>query len=269
MHRATIDAFLKFTEPLEGRVPYMYLDIKELVTTGVGNLIDPVAAALKLPWKLDGRLATRDEIRRDWDALKARRELAKRRHELAAEVTRVRLEPADIDALVLGKLYANERYLRKDFPDWERFSADAQLGICSMAWALGAGFAKTFRNFASAANRQDWEAAQAACEIRSHDNPGIVPRNAANSLCFGNAAFVHGHALPFDALHWPNAATVAGLIGVEPASSSKLTDAARARIAHQQFNLAEDVGNDAVRDGLAEMSGKPSPTKEPEDPFSA
>src|SRR5262249_1550380 len=33
-------AFLPFSEPLEARVPFMYLDIKSLVSTGVGNLLD-------------------------------------------------------------------------------------------------------------------------------------------------------------------------------------------------------------------------------------
>ena len=41
-------AFLSFTTRLEGRVPYMYLDIKGLVTIGVGNLIDPVDLALQV-----------------------------------------------------------------------------------------------------------------------------------------------------------------------------------------------------------------------------
>lgn len=269
MHRSTIEAFLSFTEPLEGRVAYMYLDIKNLITTGVGNLIDPVSAALDLPWKIDGRRATRDEIQADWDKLKARSELSKRHHKFAAEVTRVRLEPADIDVLVLGKLTANERFLKKDFPDWDQFPADAQLGICSMAWALGAGFSRTFKNFAAAANRQDWEAASAACKIKSDDNPGVVPRNRANELCFGNAAFVRGHGLPLDALHWPKAATVGSVLGVPPPPSSKITDSARGRVAGQQFDLAENAGRDAVRDGLAELSGKPSPATKTDDPFSA
>jgi GH24 family phage-related lysozyme (muramidase) len=266
MHRSTVDAFLKFTEPLEGRVAYMYLDIKELITTGVGNLIDPVAAALDLPWKIEGRLATKDEIQRDWEALKARRELAKRHHKFAAEVTRVRLEPADIDALVLGKLKANERFLKKAFPEWDQFPADAQLGICSMAWALGAGFSKTFKNFARAANQQDWEAAKTACKIKSDDNPGIVPRNAENERCFVNAAFVRSHALPLDALHWPNSATVGGVIGVQPPPSDEITESTRGRVAGQQFDLAEHAGRDAVRDGLAELSGKTSPAPAPKDP---
>src|SRR5207244_2818316 len=59
------DGFLAFSRPLEGRVPWMYLDIKGLVKTGVGNLIDPVGLALKLPFvhKADGSPASEVEIR--------------------------------------------------------------------------------------------------------------------------------------------------------------------------------------------------------------
>ena len=40
MHQSVEDAFLQFDEPLEGRVHFMYLDVKSLVSTGVGNLLD-------------------------------------------------------------------------------------------------------------------------------------------------------------------------------------------------------------------------------------
>lgn len=40
MHPSVRHYFVKFNEPIEARIPYMYLDIKGLVTVGVGNLID-------------------------------------------------------------------------------------------------------------------------------------------------------------------------------------------------------------------------------------
>ncbi|WP_406429963.1 hypothetical protein, partial [Streptomyces sp. NBC_00631] len=40
MHQSVRDAFIPFNAPLEGRVQFMYLDIKSLVSTGVGNLLD-------------------------------------------------------------------------------------------------------------------------------------------------------------------------------------------------------------------------------------
>ena len=40
MHASVRDYFIEFNEPIENRVPYMYLDIKGLVTIGIGNLFD-------------------------------------------------------------------------------------------------------------------------------------------------------------------------------------------------------------------------------------
>ena len=40
IRQSVIDRWHEFSEPLEGRVNSMYLDVKGLVTTCVGNLID-------------------------------------------------------------------------------------------------------------------------------------------------------------------------------------------------------------------------------------
>jgi len=82
----------------------MYLDIKGLITCGVGNLIDPVSEALKLPWKKQttGGLATEAEVRAAWTALKHRPDLAKRNVTHALVLTGLVLADADVDALVRG-----------------------------------------------------------------------------------------------------------------------------------------------------------------------
>lgn len=50
VRQAVLDVWNDFNRPLEGRVPYMYLDVKGLVTTGLGNLIDSTADAEQLAW---------------------------------------------------------------------------------------------------------------------------------------------------------------------------------------------------------------------------
>ena len=64
MKQSVRDAFVDFTAALEGVVPWMYLDVKGLVTVAIGNLIDPVAAALSLPFVRKGTTtrATKGEI---------------------------------------------------------------------------------------------------------------------------------------------------------------------------------------------------------------
>src|SRR5688572_28003833 len=106
MHPTVITRWAEYSEPLEGRVPHMYLDILGLVTCGVGNLIDPVSEALKLPWKRrsTGKPATEHEVRAAWNALKARQDLARRHVSHAAAITGLFLTDPDIDDLVARRL---------------------------------------------------------------------------------------------------------------------------------------------------------------------
>ena len=68
--------FPEFSRKFEGYVNWMYLDVKTLITVGVGNLIDPVSLAVNLPFtKKDGTKASQDEIKAEWTQLKSRTEL--------------------------------------------------------------------------------------------------------------------------------------------------------------------------------------------------
>jgi GH24 family phage-related lysozyme (muramidase) len=255
---------MRFTEPLEGRVHWMYLDVLGLVTTGIGNLVDPVYAALRLPWKRpDGNLASVAEVRGDWERLKARQDLRKLHFKYAAGITTVRLTDADIENLVIGKLLENERYMLKALPDWDEFPADAQLGISSMAWAVGPGFTAKFGNFTRAANKQDWIGGKASCAIRTEGNPGVIPRNKANERCFENAAFVIANNLDRAVLHWPSSATVPELeaptVPIHPVP--ELTDADRARAAAARIDDIGIIRDEALRYDLTDRD----PPKPPED----
>jgi GH24 family phage-related lysozyme (muramidase) len=209
MHQSVADAFHAFSQPLEGRVPSMYLDILGLITCGVGNLIDPISAALPLPWKRDsdGALASQQEIRDAWTRLKNRPDLAKKNVSHARALTGLHLDDSDIDALVDRKLSENERFITGWLPSFPEVPADAQLGILSMAWAVGPGFNRKFPTFTRAATAGDWFGAQASCKIREAGNPGVVPRNARNRVCFGNAHTVATLDLDRSILHWPSVAT--------------------------------------------------------------
>jgi hypothetical protein len=207
IHPAVLAKWHQFSEPLEGRVHSMYLDIKGLVTTGVGNLIDSVTEAQKLPWKhADARLASKDEVAAAWRELKSRQDLSRLHWKYAASLNDLRLTDADIDALVESKLHSNERELRKAYPNWDDFPADAQLGCLSMAWAVGPGFPRIFANFSRYAVQQDWGNAKLCATIKTAGNPGVIPRNENNEICFGNAAIVVQYALDRSVLHWPDVA---------------------------------------------------------------
>lgn len=196
-----------FSEPFEGRILHMYLDIKGLVTCGVGNLIDSVYEAQKLPWKNQRTqdLATPGEIADAWRRLKAAQGLSRKGTAHALALTGLVLTDADVDALVERKLQENDAYItEKWFSNFQSIPADAQLAIHSMAWAVGPGFNIKFPNWTRAALAGKWWECAEFGKIRDEDNPGVRPRNAANKLCFQNAANVAANRTDPTVLHWPN-----------------------------------------------------------------
>lgn len=127
------------TQPLEGRVLWMYVDTKGYVTTGDGNLIDSPAAAARLPWKRpDGSLASYAEVERDWNAIKrSGLEATGGGSAQQAAVTSLRLTHEDVNALVASKIAENETVLRKRWPGYDKAPAEAQLALNLWAWAVG------------------------------------------------------------------------------------------------------------------------------------
>src|SRR4051794_4085899 len=100
----------------------MYLDIKGLVTTGIGNLIDPVAAALAVQFVRndDGADASPDGIRVEWQSLKDDKDAlaAAGCHACRPPRTQLTLTDAAIDQLVGEKLSQFEATLRATTPDF-------------------------------------------------------------------------------------------------------------------------------------------------------
>lgn len=218
MRAAVRAAFVDFTAPIEGCLPCMYLDVKDLCTTGIGNLIDPVATALRLPWTVDGRAATREEIVAEWYMVKSRTDLAPRGGDAFMAITRLRLLPNDITNLVIGKVAECDGMMRHRFASWDTFPADAQLALLSMSWAVGTGWPFLFPkcsaavdalDFATCAGPEGDPVLDPSCRgeswMRDAGNPGLRPRNLANKLLFANAAKVVAQGLDREALYYPHA----------------------------------------------------------------
>lgn len=211
MHPEVSRAFGAFSERFEGRVDYFYLDILGLVTVGVGNLVDPIGEALRLagaPWFFPdqpNRVVTPDDLGTDWHAVKARQDLARAGHRAFATIARLRLASAGIDELVARKARAVEETLKHGTPAFGTFDswpADAQLGLLSMAWAMGPGFARESRwpAFRAACTARDWRDAALQCRMRDAGNPGLRSRNDANVRLFTMAAAVEAQGGPWDRL---------------------------------------------------------------------
>lgn len=202
-------------EPLEGRVYGFYLDVKGLVTVGVGNLRDTVESAARLPLRVvesaehlgaapeDAPRATSEEIRQAWHDLKQHQALRNRHWREALKRNRLRLTKRDVDKLVAEQLYENERFALRDFPMWRSLPADLQLCIMSIAWAAGPAFARKWPRFTAAVHRGDYVTAGLESQLRTESNPGIVPRNRLHTLLCRNAHIVQQDGLDVDTLFWP------------------------------------------------------------------
>jgi GH24 family phage-related lysozyme (muramidase) len=200
MRDSVASAFVAFSSPLEGVVPWMYLDIKGLVTVAIGNLIDPVSLADGVPFlRPDGSPATRDEIRAEWQRVKGNTSLARLGHQASRHVTTLRLTDEGVQQVVGRALATMEADLRRTYPEWDAWPADAQLATLAMAWACGTGFRRSFRRLHAALLAQDWATASQQCTISTAGNAGIVPRNRAmKQLYFLTAALGCE-----ETLHWP------------------------------------------------------------------
>ncbi len=168
--RASVgDGFIQVTKDHEGIVPWPYLDVKGLVTTAVGNLIERVDSSVlnkdgsptfkttgvptdnffDQPWKnASGNLATRAEMQAAWDAVKARQDLAHLGggNPAFAALTSIRLGPPgvgvntitpEIRAFVDHTLTDFEHTLKNGVPNFDQLRADAQFALFEHAWAVG------------------------------------------------------------------------------------------------------------------------------------
>jgi GH24 family phage-related lysozyme (muramidase) len=212
MHASVAEVFVAFSKPLEGCVPSLYADIKGLLTVGIGCLADPVSLAMPLPWVMpDGSPAPEDEIAKQWHVVKT--QANPRLHwRFAAGLSTMRLTDEGVLEVAKHRLEQNVVVLRKYFHNWDEMPADAQLCCLSMAWAVGAGFPAIFTNFTKLMNAGNYSGAIQACGIKADNNPGVIPRNAANRLCLSNAAKAVALGLPAGELFWP---------GVPPTSDDK------------------------------------------------
>lgn len=193
-------AFRSFTGDLEGAdVPFMYCDILGLVTTGNGNLVDPVSACVGLPWrwKATDTLATRDEIASAWHDTKSRQDLKMHGGMAYEAVTGLYLDKQALDDLFWSRLGQNETILRNRFPSYDGWPADAQMALHSMAWAMGPWF--RFHNFEHHALLEEFDGCAAECRIVN----GATKRNKANQLMFENAYHAELAGDDGSVLHWP------------------------------------------------------------------
>jgi hypothetical protein len=205
VHASVKSIFRVFSDKFEGTVEYMYVDKLGLVTIGIGNLIDgtgrqgnPASPALALPfrYKSNKQLASQADIRAEWNLIKTTKGLPIKGHLACKPLTKLFLDAAGLDALFSKRLQDDETELKKEieFQDYDDWPADAQLGLHSMAWAMGSKFRTVhhYNNFAAACQNKKFDEAAKHCSMGSkvQNDESLRRRNQANERLFRNAAAV-------------------------------------------------------------------------------
>jgi hypothetical protein len=189
IHPEVLARWAAFSEPLEGRKPFAYLDTHEppIVTVGVGCAIFTREDFRLLPWvRPDNVYATVPEIDREWERVTSMPGGMVAEHYESPHG--LHLTDASVDALMRKRLDAAARALSARFPAFSDWPWQAQMGALSLAWAMGAGFPAKYPKWSAAARDQDWATCARECGIQSADNPGVVARNDANRRLFEEAA---------------------------------------------------------------------------------
>lgn len=227
MRSAVESSIHDFNTEYEADIPWMYLDIRGLVTLGSGKLVDeslnpedttPWTPALNIPFiRTGGYLATQQEIIDGWHKVKSAQWLAKAGHVPAQNVCDLRITPETSRNITSTEAARYNTILVKHFSRYEDAPADAQLMVMSMAWAMGPDFALKFPRFTALFNAENFAeyhydvrgnviitgGCASQCWIQDHDNPGVTPRNIANQRLAINASQVVKFGLSREVLHFP------------------------------------------------------------------
>ena len=192
------EEFDRLSPVFEGAIPWMYLDIKGLVTCAIGVLIDPLPLALPLPWvrALDGTPASADEIRAEWALIKGSPSLATRGAGAARSLCNLRLTTDGVRQVTHAKAEAMARALLVHFPAMVAWPPQARLALLLHVWAVGTDLPRTYPRMTAALRAMDWQAAQAECHISEAGNPGVAPRNRKIKALFGELVEIAPTAPP-------------------------------------------------------------------------
>ena len=210
MQPSVTPAFLAMNAVIEGALPWMYADRKNLITCGIGNLIDPCPRALSLPWhhlagergqedatrpfNFQGPLATPAEIQAAWNTVKQANATgwASARQ---GTLTDLRLDEEGVMSLVHSALTTDESVLKLHLTTWANCPADAQLALLSMSYAMGCGFVvqgslNFFPKLTHAVSLLDFTTAAAECAMSPSTDSALRRRNNVNRELFLHAADV-------------------------------------------------------------------------------
>jgi len=204
---AVLSAFVAYSKNFEGCLPFPYLDVKRLVTVGIGELENDIHDFFALPFTIDGRPALTAEKSYGYSQLR-NCGLDPRKGGVQYEnVTRLRLSDAAITTLTSMKLSQNERVIEAFIPEFYILCSDAQLAIHSMSWALGAACWPKWPKLTAAIRSGAWDVANQQCQPSDAEmavqNDSFHKRVASWHTLFSNAGVVAAQQIDPEALQYP------------------------------------------------------------------
>jgi GH24 family phage-related lysozyme (muramidase) len=160
----------------EGEVPWMYCDVKGLVTVGIGNLVKTPEVAVELPFchLANQKPASDEEKHAAWAKVhrlyeQSQSALMHTSVKLSAQayraVTDLRL-PLDASSELLARRLRAEFLpaARRVFQDFDQWPQTVQRAVVDMTYSLGEhGLVSKFPSFVAACRIQDWQEAAKQC----------------------------------------------------------------------------------------------------------
>jgi len=190
----------------EGNKPFMYVDSRGYVTTGIGNKLSSAQDALALPWqhKTTGQPATSGEIRAAFERVQheyaefqgahpdAKASPGARSYEHATDLV---LPPGKAEELANSRIEGFLQSLRKLFPGFDAYPAPAQRALVDMIYTLGPkGLETKFPTVVASCRAGDFTTAARFChrKAKAGEHREGDARNAVTKNQFMEAARLAG-----------------------------------------------------------------------------
>lgn len=125
----------------EGDIKYMYLDTakpKSKVTIGYGKMLPSAEYAATIPFLIDGKSASANQIKQDWYTVyNSVSGINSYSASHFKEMTKVRITKETAKKLTLNHIKKNISDLRRIFPDFDSYPIPAQEAMLDMVYNLG------------------------------------------------------------------------------------------------------------------------------------
>jgi GH24 family phage-related lysozyme (muramidase) len=243
-----VDRWLAYTRRYEGCERSFYRCVANKVTIGDGCIAEPIALAFKMPLRRldDGQLASREEIRAEWEKIKNVPDLDKQGARAARKLATLFLPPEAIEALTWERFRATASDLARRFPGFPTWPAAAQLATMGMAWALGTEkLQRLFVRWGRAVAAKDWGGAAAECKILEDGNAGVIGRNLANRGLFLFAAEGDPEELP----SWVGKSEPPGPSAPEPTLPAPTVEIDEGRVRELVVQTSEGMARELLAEG--------------------